>query len=142
MEFWSQTPDTRPTRWSKEPAADPYTSRRSSDARSRRLTDSHAAPDGDNADCAYVLGDTPGSFGYDTEGGYISEASSYPLGAPLQKGDVVHLQFFHDEDVIVVMRNRERLGTLVADAFSERQRWCVAVSLQNCGVRFIPPRLN
>ena len=117
-EFWAQAPDTR----------------------ARRATAAEV-PD-DHGDCAFALGDTPGSFGYDTEGAYISEASSYPLGAPLQKDDVVHLQFFPNEDVMVVTRNRERLGTLVADAFSEHQRWCVAVSLQNCGVRFIPPRLN
>ncbi|KPA79179.1 hypothetical protein ABB37_05675 [Leptomonas pyrrhocoris] len=139
LEFWAQAPDTRAPTSTRAPTAAPYTSH-SSAAHKRSAVSAAVSNDDDGG--AFVLGDTPGSFGYDTEGGYISEASSYPLGAPLQKGDVVHLQFFHDEDVIVVTRNRERLGTLVADAFSERQRWCVAVSLQNCGVRFIPPRLN
>lgn len=139
LAFWSETPTSRSVQPTKGSAADPYTGHRKGAPVPRA---GRADVPDDDGDEAYVLGDTPGSFGYDAEGGYISEASSYPLGSPLQKGDVVHLQFFHDEDVIVVMRNKERLGTLVADAFSEQQQWCVAVSLQNCGVRFIPPRLN
>ncbi|KPI83132.1 hypothetical protein ABL78_7842 [Leptomonas seymouri] len=123
LEFWAQEAETRPSRLARALAGDAD------------------VPD-DQGDCAHVLGDTPDSFGYDIEGNFLSEGSCYPLGAPLLNGDVVHLQFLHDEDVIVLTRNRERLGTLVADAFSEGQRWCVAVSLQNCGVRFIPPSLS
>jgi hypothetical protein len=140
VEFWSQVSEAYSSKQTRGPPADLYTSHGNAARECVRLTDVDVTDK--CGDCAYVLGDTPGSFGYDMEGSYISEASSYPLGAPLQKGDVVHLQFLHDEDVIVVTRNRERLGTLVADAFSEGQRWCVAVSLQNCAVRFIPPRLN
>ncbi|KAK7194140.1 F-box domain/F-box-like [Novymonas esmeraldas] len=96
---------------------------------------------GNTGDVAFAVGDTPCSYGYDAEGFYISAAASYPLGAPLMKGDVLHVSFLPDEDVIVVSRNTERLGTLVADAFSDDQRWYVAVSLRNSGVRVLPPPL-
>lgn len=97
---------------------------------------------GDSAGPTGVIGDTASSYAYDNEGCHITNGTSYQLGTSLQHNDIVKLRFSLDEDVIILLRNDERIGLLVTDAFSEQQRWCVGVSLHHCGVQLIPPVLR